>query len=110
MGASGKRQERRMEAPAGPATDKTALGNLTLSPWIKAVCLFLGRLSTPTGLVHCSTRSPPRHRCTYEGLRREGAEGLAKEATSNVLAGRRVVGGLALQPLVSPSAQTSDPS
>lgn len=49
MGASGKRLERRIEAPAGPATDKTALGNLTLSPWIKAVCLFLGRLSTPTG-------------------------------------------------------------
>jgi len=29
-------------APAGPLADKTARGNLTLSPWIKAVCLFLG--------------------------------------------------------------------
>lgn len=26
----------------GPLTDKTARGNPTLSPWIKAVCLFLG--------------------------------------------------------------------
>lgn len=49
MGASGKRQEKRTEAPAGPVTDKTARGNLTLSPWIKAVCLFSGCLSTPTG-------------------------------------------------------------